>query len=112
MSRPTLSDAVAAMLFSADSDEHAFDHGHDGDGWNEPFSDDYSCLCGDWSLTWVQSDPGQTDRPDPADALLAWFAHYEQAYSDPGWPDEPTTVDHPDVPCCATPTHRAPEPPA
>lgn len=79
-SEEALRDAVAAMLHSADVDDtHVLEHSFDGDGWSQPYSVRYSCWCGAWQLSWVQVDPEQSGRPDPADAVLSWHAHMERA---------------------------------
>ncbi|KQP63025.1 hypothetical protein [Nocardioides sp. Leaf285] len=61
--------------------EHDLERAHDGDGWNEPYSAHYTCICGEWSLSWVQTDPEQTGRPAGRDVLLSWRAHYEEFIS-------------------------------
>lgn len=66
--------AACAVRMSPDH-EHSFEHDHDGDGWNEPLSDRYACICGHVVAQWTQPDPQNTGRPDPADMLLTWYAH-------------------------------------
>lgn len=76
-----LRDAVAMMVFAQSHGEingHGFEVAMDGDGWNEPFSDHYTCICEGWSIEWTQTDREHTDRTDPADALLAWHTHVEE----------------------------------
>lgn len=78
--------AISMLAFASEVDGgiHSFEAGHDGDGWTEPLSDHYSCGCGDgssdaWGLSWMQSDPEHTGRPDPTTMLLAWAAHVDTA---------------------------------
>lgn len=76
-------DAIDLLLFSSEIDGgiHHLEADHDGDGWNEPFSDRYWCSCHaededpTWTLDWMQYDRDQTGRPNSTDVLLAWSAH-------------------------------------
>ena len=65
------------MEVTGDGVEHVFLCTQDGDGWNEPFSDDYECGCGEWSVSWVQHDPACTGRPDLVEVALEWNAHVD-----------------------------------
>lgn len=94
-----LTDAVGLLELSLSddgllSDGQGGDHGYevnlDGDGWNEPFSARYSCICGAWSIEWCQSDREQTGRPNPVEALLGWRAHFLVASGEVADPSGPT----------------------
>ena len=59
-----------------DEADHALEGSSDGDGWNEPWSEDYGCLCGEWDgIGWVQTDPACSGRPDPLEVIRAWRLH-------------------------------------
>lgn len=89
MKRPStendaLRDLVALLVLpwvTTWDDEHgAIDHGlivhEDGDGWNEPYSEDWSCSCEEWEgVEWVQRDPGCSGRPDAVTIAFAWREH-------------------------------------
>lgn len=56
--------------------DHALEFREDGDGWNEPRSEDWGCTCEEWDgVGWVQTDPACSGRPDPVAVALAWRAH-------------------------------------
>lgn len=56
--------------------DHALEFNEDGDGWNEPRSEDWACSCEEWDgVEWVQTDPACSGRPDPVAVALAWRAH-------------------------------------
>lgn len=54
----------------------------DGDGWNEPYSEDYSCFCENWEgIGWMQIDRECSDRPSLTDMAFKWRDHiYRDVY--------------------------------
>lgn len=57
--------------------EHALIFSEEGDGWNEPMSEDWSCSCEEWEgVEWVQRDPKCSGRPDHVGVALAWREHF------------------------------------
>ena len=63
-------------LIEDDYYNHSFIAYEDGDGWNEPRSDDFSCSCEQWEgPSWVQKDPQCSGRIDLPDAALEWVKH-------------------------------------
>jgi len=77
-----LREALALVILGAQGlieDDH-YNHelvwSEDGDGWNEPYSDDFGCFCEQWDgLGWVQTNPQCTGRIDLPDAALEWVKH-------------------------------------
>lgn len=55
---------------------HDFVWSEDGDGWNEPYSDNFSCACGNWDGPfWCQTDPQCSGRPGMVEVALLWRQH-------------------------------------
>lgn len=71
-----LQELVVALIYGQ-TGECWLDAGIDGDGWNEPLSEQWTCGCGEWQgPEWTQSDPQGTGQPDPITASLEWLNHY------------------------------------
>lgn len=76
-----LEEAIAFLLLGGNAMLSDLDHDHDfywesdGDGWNEPYSDSFSCHCNDWGISWVQQDRDCSGRIDLHEAVLQWVAH-------------------------------------
>lgn len=62
-------------VLGGDEKDHELVYETDGDGWNEPEIDQYSCICDGWAVEWTQRDPERSGRLDPVDAALAWREH-------------------------------------
>ncbi len=70
-------EAMQQMLFN---DFCALAVSADGDGWNEPFSEDYTCDCTYWEgMQWVQTDPKCLDRPSLDLILAYWLQHVTES---------------------------------
>lgn len=58
---------------------HTLNAHTDGDGWNEPHHEEFTCSCGGWHTEWTQTDPNSSDRPDLfAETLPAWSQHVNE----------------------------------
>jgi hypothetical protein len=56
--------------------DHELVYEIDGDGWNEPQSETFSCHCGEWEgFDWIQTDPACSGRPDLITAAFLWLDH-------------------------------------
>lgn len=66
---------IQGCVTGSDGEEHTLFGADDGDGWDEPLSEAYSCSCAAWEVTWVQIDPACSDRPAPTDIVRQWMAH-------------------------------------
>ena len=62
---------------------HSLKYYWEGDGWNEPYSDRWTCACEDpeyprddvFEISWVQIDPECSGRPDFEVVVKQWLDH-------------------------------------
>lgn len=55
---------------------HGFIFETEGDGWNEPEIDTFSCCCEQWEgFQWIQADPERSGRPNLEDMAMKWREH-------------------------------------
>lgn len=67
---------LSGSVQGADELDHCLEASSEGDGWNEPESETYTCTCEEWEgIGWVQIDPARTGRPDPMEVVRQWRLH-------------------------------------
>lgn len=72
-----LEEVLQTVIFS---EFHSLDVYEEGDGWNEPRYEEFSCGCDGWEgPSWVQVDPECTGRPSMLEVVSEWLQHVNES---------------------------------
>jgi len=71
-----------AFAYMLHDDYHKLEYYWEGDGWNEPYSDSWTCDCDEafdhFDISWVQIDPRCSNRPTMLEVAREWVKHVRE----------------------------------